>query len=88
MERNARCPSYKRIDTGMKMLPIDLSVQLLPGNFEHARSHLRITGIGRQEGKKPGEPSSKRNSKNEIRGRLKSINEKSTSATALTGANG
>ena len=33
-------PRYKRIDTGMKMLPIDLSVQLLPGTFEHALSHL------------------------------------------------
>ena len=33
-------PRYKRIDTGMKFLPIDLSVQLLPGNFEHALSHL------------------------------------------------
>ncbi len=33
-------PRYKRIDTGMKFLPIDLSVQLLPGTFEHALSHL------------------------------------------------
>ena len=33
-------PRYKRIDTGMKMLPIDLSVQLLHGTFEHALSHL------------------------------------------------
>ena len=31
---------YKEIDRGMKMLPIDLSVQLLPGTFEHALSHL------------------------------------------------
>ena len=31
---------YKPIDTGMKLLPIDLSVQLLPGTFEHALSHL------------------------------------------------
>ncbi len=58
-----RCamPRYKRIDTGMKFLPIDLSVQLLPGTFEHALSHLCITGIGLEEGKKPGEPSGKRN---------------------------
>ncbi len=33
-------PSYKPIDTGMKMLHIDLSVQLLPGTFDHALSHL------------------------------------------------
>ena len=33
-------PRCKPIDTGMKMLPIDLSVQLLPGTFEHALSHL------------------------------------------------
>ena len=31
---------YKPIDTGMKLLPVDLSVQLLPGTFEHALSHL------------------------------------------------
>ena len=31
---------YKRIDTGVKLLPIDLSRQLLPGTFEHALSHL------------------------------------------------
>jgi transposase len=31
---------YKRIDTGLKFLPIDLSRQLLPGTFEHALSHL------------------------------------------------
>ena len=30
---------YKPIDTGMKLLPGDLSVQLLPGTFEHALSH-------------------------------------------------
>ncbi len=81
-------PRIKLIDIGRKSLPIDLSVQLLPGNFEHPLSHLRFTGIGREEGKKPGEPSGKRNSKNEIRDRLKSINEKSNSATALTGASG
>jgi transposase len=33
-------PRYKPIDRGMKLLPIDLSVQLLPGTFEHALSHL------------------------------------------------
>jgi len=31
---------YKPIDTGMKLLPVDLSAQLLPGTFEHALSHL------------------------------------------------
>ena len=31
---------YKRIDTGLKFLPVDLSRQLLPGTFEHALSHL------------------------------------------------
>ena len=31
---------YRRIDTGLKLLPVDLSVQLLPGTFEHALSHL------------------------------------------------
>jgi hypothetical protein len=54
-------PRYMRIDTGMKILPIDLSVQLLPGTFKHALSHLRTTGIGRENGKKPGAPSGKRN---------------------------
>jgi hypothetical protein len=29
-------PRYKPIDTGMKLLPIDLSGQLLPGTFEDA----------------------------------------------------
>ena len=33
-------PRYKPIDTGLKFLPIDLSVQLLPGTFEHALSYL------------------------------------------------
>ncbi len=33
-------PRFEPIDTGMKFLPIDLSVQLLPGTFEHALSHL------------------------------------------------
>lgn len=31
---------YKRIDTGLKFLPVDLSRQLVPGTFEHALSHL------------------------------------------------
>lgn len=31
---------YKRIDTGLKFLPIDLSRQLVPGTFEHALGHL------------------------------------------------
>ena len=31
---------YKRINTGMKSLPIDLSRQLISGTFEHALSHL------------------------------------------------
>jgi transposase len=31
---------YKPIDTGMKLLPVDLCVQLLPGTFEHALCHL------------------------------------------------
>ena len=33
-------PRYKSIDTGMKLLAIDLSRQLLPGTFEHALSYL------------------------------------------------
>jgi hypothetical protein len=33
-------PRYKEIDRGMKLLLIDLSVQSLPGTFEHALSHL------------------------------------------------
>ncbi|MFN0040156.1 MAG: hypothetical protein ACKVP2_11640 [Burkholderiales bacterium] len=33
-------PRFKPIDRGKKLLPIDLSVQLLPGTFEHALSHL------------------------------------------------
>jgi transposase len=33
-------PRYKEIVRGMKLLPIDLSVQLLPGTFVHAVSHL------------------------------------------------
>ena len=31
---------YKRIDTGLKLLPVELSRQFLPGTFEHALSHL------------------------------------------------
>jgi transposase len=31
---------YKRIDTGLKLLPVDLSRQLVPGTFEHALNHL------------------------------------------------
>ena len=30
---------YKRIDMGLKLLPVDLSCQLVPGTFEHALSH-------------------------------------------------
>ena len=33
-------PRYKPIDTGLKLFPVDLSRQLLPGTFEHALSHL------------------------------------------------
>ncbi len=31
---------YKTIDTGPKLLPVDLSQQLLPGTFEHALDYL------------------------------------------------
>ena len=31
---------YKHIDTGPRLLPVDLSRQLLPGTFEHALNHL------------------------------------------------
>jgi transposase len=31
---------YKDVDSGIKLLPVDLSRQLLPGTFEHALSHL------------------------------------------------
>ena len=31
---------YRRIDTGLKLLPVDLCAQLLPGTLEHALSHL------------------------------------------------
>jgi transposase len=31
---------YKDVDSGLKMLPVDLSRQLLPGTFEHALNHL------------------------------------------------
>jgi hypothetical protein len=39
-EEKCSMPRFKPIDRGMKLLPIDLSVQLLPGTFEHALSHL------------------------------------------------
>jgi transposase len=31
---------YKHIDTNPKFLPVDLALQLMPGTFEHALSHL------------------------------------------------
>jgi transposase len=31
---------YKDVDSGLKMLPVDLSCQFLPGTFEHALNHL------------------------------------------------
>lgn len=31
---------YKHIDTSPRLLPVDLSRQLLPGSFEHALNHL------------------------------------------------
>ena len=31
---------YKPVESGMKLLPVDLSRQLLPGTFEHALSLL------------------------------------------------
>ena len=31
---------YKDVESGMKMLPVDLSRQFLPGTFEHALNHL------------------------------------------------
>ncbi len=31
---------YKYIDTSPRLLPVDLSRQLLPGTFEHALNHL------------------------------------------------
>ena len=31
---------YKDIDTSPRLLPVDLSRQLLPGTFEHALNHL------------------------------------------------
>jgi transposase len=33
-------PRYKQIDTSPRLLPVDLSRQLLPGSFEHALNHL------------------------------------------------
>lgn len=38
--RNSSMPRFKRIDTGLKLLPIALYRQLLPGTFEHALSYL------------------------------------------------
>jgi hypothetical protein len=31
---------YKDVDSGTKLLAVDLSRQLLPGTFEHALNHL------------------------------------------------
>lgn len=31
---------YKYIDTQPKLIPVDLTAQLLPGTFEHALHHL------------------------------------------------
>jgi hypothetical protein len=31
---------YKDLDSGTKLLAVDLSRQLLPGTFEHALNHL------------------------------------------------
>lgn len=36
---------YKDVDTGMKLLAVDLERQLLPGTFEHALSHLIDQGL-------------------------------------------
>jgi transposase len=33
-------PRYKRIETGVKLLPVDLARQIVPGSFEHALCHL------------------------------------------------
>jgi hypothetical protein len=33
-------PCFKPIDRGIKLPPMDLSVQLLPGTLEHVLSHL------------------------------------------------
>jgi hypothetical protein len=35
---------YKRIETGLKLLPVDLARQLIPGSFEHALCHLIDAG--------------------------------------------
>jgi hypothetical protein len=32
---------YKHIDTGPRLLPVDLHKQLLPGTIEHALNHLQ-----------------------------------------------
>jgi transposase len=33
-------PRYKRIETGLKLLPVDLARQIVPGSFEHALCQL------------------------------------------------
>ena len=35
---------YKRIETGLKLLPVDLAQQVVPGSFEHALCHLIDAG--------------------------------------------
>jgi hypothetical protein len=37
-------PRYKRIETGLKLLPVDLARQIVPGSFEHALCHLIDAG--------------------------------------------
>ena len=48
---------YKIIDTNPRLLPVDLSKQLLPGTFEHALNHLidheiDLSGFDARYGKK------------------------------------
>jgi len=33
-------PRYKHIDMSPRLLPVDLSAQIVPGSFEHALAHL------------------------------------------------
>ena len=33
-------PRYKRIESGLKLIPVDFSRQVLPGSFEFALCHL------------------------------------------------
>lgn len=33
-------PRYKRIETGLKLLPVDFARQIVPGGFDHALCHL------------------------------------------------